>query len=391
MESSTEWLRQTPGAVLQLFRDSSAGLTKNEVAGLTGLSRTAAGERVDLLCDRGFLVVRSTQATTRGRPADRYTLSPDRGVILVADTGATAMRVAQCDSTGRVLDETLVASNVADGPEAVLGRIDTLFKRALAKSRRTAADVLGLAISVPGPVDHASGKVISPPIMTGWHDYDIPGHFAGYACPTIVEKDTNAMVMGEHTRVHPAVDDMVFVKIGTGIGTGLLIHGQLYRGADGAAGDIGHIPLAEDDREAPECRCGNRGCVEAYAGGWALARDLTARGTPASSVTDIEAAVRAGNRTALELVRRAGRTLGWAVADVVNMVNPRLIVFGGQLGVLDDILLAKAREVIYQRSLPLATKNLRIESSAIPNPGVIGLARLVADRVYSPAEVDARV
>lgn len=391
MDAPLEWLRDSPGSVLGLFRDTPDGLTKNEVAALAGLSRTAASERVDLLARRGYLTVRPTPASTRGRPADRFALSPHRGVILVADTGATAMRVALCDATGAVVDETFVGSDVTEGPTAVLGRIDTLFRRALARTRTAHGNVLGIAISVPGPVDHASGKVISPPIMTGWHDYDIPGYFAGYGCPTLVEKDVNAMVIGEHAQVHPDTDDMVFVKIGTGVGTGLLVRGQLYRGADGAAGDIGHVSLHEDDVDAPLCRCGNRGCVEAYAGGWALTRDLTAHGTPASSVTDIVTAVRAGNRVALDLVRTAGRILGWAVADIVNMVNPRLIVFGGQLGALDDILLANAREVIYHRSLPLATKNLRIEPSAVPNPGVIGLARLVADRIYSPEEIDAHV
>ena len=391
MATSTDWLRDTPGVVLGLFRDEPAGLTKNDVAERTGLSRTAASERVDLLARIGYLAVRSTPATTRGRPADRFVLSPDRGVILVADTGATGMRVAVCDATGTVVDEVLVDSDVAAGPKVVLGRVDGLFRRALASTHRTTADVLGVALSVPGPVDHASGKVISPPIMTGWHDYDIPAYFDRYRCPVIVEKDTNAMVFGEHARVHPDVDHMVFVKIGTGVGTGLLVRGELYRGADGAAGDIGHVPVHEDDADAPLCRCGNRGCVEAYAGGWALARDLTEHGIPAASVADIVTAVRTGDRIALDLVRRAGRILGWAVADVVNMVNPRLIVFGGQLSALDDILLANAREVIYHRSLPLATRNLRIEPSAVPNPGVIGLARLVADRIYSPDEVDAHV
>lgn len=389
MENQGPWLLESPGAVLGLFRESADGLTKNDVAAKTGLSRTAASERVELLARRGYLSVKATPVATRGRPADRFTLAAERGVLLVADTGATAMRVAVCDATGRVLDETLVASDIAAGPKAVLGLVESLFRRGLAKTRHAATEVLGIGLSVPGPVDHATAKVISPPIMTGWHDYDIPDFFRSYGCPLIVEKDANAMVVGDHVGSHPDVESMVYVKIGTGIGSGLLVQGDLYRGADGAAGDIGHICLSDDGPDAPLCRCGNRGCVEAYAGGWAIARDLRDRGVEASSVTDIVTAVRDGNRDALELVRNAGRILGSAVADLVNMVNPRLVVFGGQLSALDDILLAAAREVIYHRSLPLATRSLRIEPSTLQNPGVIGLARLVADRIYTPAEVDA--
>lgn len=385
------WLLDTPGQVLGLFRRRGAGLTKNDVARLSGLSRTAAAQRVDLLRASGYLELLTPPGAARGRPAELFGVARGRGVILVADTGATAMRVALCDATGAVLLEHLADSDVTDGPERVLERVGRSFEALLRESRRSRADVLAIGIDVPGPVDHATGRVVSPPIMTGWHDYAIPAYFASYRCPVVVEKDANAMVLGEHYQVHPGVENMVFVKIGTGVGTGLFIRGELYRGSDGAAGDVGHIPVAAIEENAPLCRCGNRGCVEAHASGWALARDLREAGIPATSVGDIVSAVRDGNRTALTMVRTAGRIIGAAVSDIVNLINPRLVVFGGQLAALDDIILAAAREVIYHRSLPLATRNLRIEPSAIPNPGVHGLARLAVDQLLSPDTVDAEI
>ncbi len=384
------WLRDTPGRVLELFRGRPQGLRKSDVVARTGLSRTAAAERVDALVAAGYLAqVRPPAEPGRGRPAGHYALNRARGVILVADTGITGWRFALCDAAGTVLAEKLEPLDITHGPQKVLATIDRRFAGLLNRHRTTPADVLGIGMSVPGPVDHATGRAISPPMMPGWHDFDIPGHFARtYAGPIVVEKDANAMAYGEFARVHPQVRDLVLVKLGTGIGTGLLLRGALYRGADGAAGDIGHVPVKHDGSDAPLCRCGNRGCVEAYAGGWALARDLTAAGVPTATVDGVIAAVRDGNRVALDLVRAAGATIGLALSDIVNLVNPRLIVFGGQFAALDEILLATVREVIYRRSLPLATRMLTVTSAGLPDPGVHGLAQLVTERVMAPNEVD---
>lgn len=392
MPKSTPWLRDSPGAVFSLFREHRNGLTKSEVGRLTGLSRTAISSRVDALTEHGFLMSQPTDIPEgRGRPAERHILNPSRGVFLVADTGATGMRAGLFDAAGTLHDEMYEAFDIASGPEVILGRIDERFAELLARTSTDPSRVLGIGVDLPGPVDQTLRRVIRPPIMPGWHNYDIPGFFqATYRCPVIVEKDTNAMAFGEHRKQHPDIDELVFVKIGTGIGTGLIVRGDLYRGADGAAGDIGHIPLSPGDgTEAPRCRCGNFGCVEAYAGGWALARDLTAAGYPASSVNDVVAAVRSGNETARALVRRASRIIGEAVSDIIHMVNPRVVVFGGQLAELDEIVLATAREVIYGRALPLATRNLQVTSMAIEDPGVYGLAELVADEVFSITSIDA--
>lgn len=388
--ANSPWLLQTPGSLFGLLRQQDAsGLAKSEVAAATGLSRTAVSQRIDALVAAGLLVPVTAANPSRGRPAERYTLNLDYGAFLVADTGATGMRTALCDPAGTILADHHERLDITAGPTAVLDLVSTRFDALLDEAGMAKERILGIGLSLPGPVAHDRGRVISPPIMTGWHDFDIPGYFAvDYACPVIVENDVNAMALGEHRRVHPGVDDLVFVKLGTGLGAGLLLAGQLFRGADGAAGDIGHIPLGDPGPDAPLCRCGKYGCVEAYAGGWAIMRDLTEAGLELETLDDLVNAVRSGDRLALKHVREAAGIVGAAVADLVNTINPRIIVFGGQLAALDDILLAQVREVIYGRSPVLATQRLTITSSVLDGPGVLGLAALVADHVFAPANID---
>jgi predicted NBD/HSP70 family sugar kinase len=377
------------GDVLGLFRDEPAGLTKSDVMRLTGLSRTTVNQRLDALVGAGLLTAAPEDARTRGRPAGQFVINRERGVLLVADIGATGLRTGLCDLAGEVKAERDVPCDVQAGPDAVLTAVDELFAELLKESGRTDADVLGIGVDVPAPVDHEAGVPVSPPIMTGWDRFDIPGWFTPrYESPVLVDKDTNAMAVGEQRRCYPNVEHLVFVKIGTGVGTGLIASGRVHRGADGAAGDVGHIQISVDGRDAPLCRCGNTGCVEAYAGGWALVRDLQKAGRDVSSVDDAVRLIRAGDVTAVRLLRQAARNLGSAISDVVNMFNPRVIAFGGQLAHADEQLFAGIREVVYRRSLPLATRNLQIVRSQLdPHAAQLGLAELLVDSLYAPSRV----
>jgi predicted NBD/HSP70 family sugar kinase len=373
-----------------LFRDVVGGLTKSEVMRHTGLSRTTVNQRLDGLLAAGLLIPAPEDARTRGRPAGQFVVNRDRGVLLVADIGATGLRTALCDLGGDVRAERQATAPVTIGPEPMLTLVDNLFTQMLAETCRTAQDVLGVGIDVPGPVDFATGRVVSPPIMTGWDRYDIPGWFTHrYECPVLVDKDVNAMAYGEHRLRYPDVAHLLMVKIGTGVGTGLIASGQVHRGADGAAGDVGHIQVTVDDvDEPPICRCGNAGCVEAYAGGWALVRDLQAAGRDVTTVDDAVKLIRSGDLVAVRLARRAARIIGGAIADTVNLFNPRVIAIGGQLAHTDEQLFAGIREVVYRRSLPLATRNLQIVRSDLdPNAGILGLAQLLVDGIYAPARV----
>jgi predicted NBD/HSP70 family sugar kinase len=157
----------------------------------------------------------------------------------------------------------------------------------------------------------------------------------------------------------------VVPQIATGIGAGIIAHGSIYRGADGAAGDIGHIQInpPDDGLSAdgpPVCHCGNAGCLEAYAGGWALLRDLRSDGRDVFTIPDIVKLIVAGDPLAVNLVRRAGRFIGSTLSDVVSLFNLSVVVIGGELAAGSDYVIAGIRQSMYARSLPLATRKLQI-------------------------------
>lgn len=379
------------GDVLTLFR-SAPGLTRADLIGRTGLSRSTINQRLDVLLAAGLIVADGEEAPTRGRPAERFRFARGRGVLLVADIGATGMRAALCDLAGSISAEREVRVDVTDGPVDVLTAVDALFDELLKAGGHDAGEVLGIGIDVPGPVDFARGRVVSPPIMTGWDGYDIPGWFAArFGCPVLVDKDVNAMAFGEQRLAHPDVQELLMIKVGTGIGASLISEGRVRRGADGAAGDIGHLHVTVPEvGDEPSCRCGNTGCVEAYAGGWAIVRDLVAAGHDVPDVDAAVAMIRAGDVTALRLARRAGRILGATIADAVSLLNPGVVVLGGQLARVEEQLIAGVREMVYRRSLPLATRNLQIVRSQLDErAGPTGLALLLADGIFAPPRVEA--
>jgi len=195
------------------------------------------------------------------------------------------------------------------------------------------------------------------------------------------------MALGEHWAHWRHVGHLLYVKVGTAIGSGIVSERGIHRGADGAAGDIGHIRVSDHDDAV--CRCGNLGCLEAVAGGRALALRLTAAGIPARSSREVLELVRAGRPEAILMVREAGRVLGDVLAGCVNFFNPGAIVVGGDIAEAHDHLLAGVREVIFQRSLPLATRDLTIANSRLGDrAGVVGAAIMVIDHILAPDAVD---
>ncbi len=396
--TSTTWGRPVagptgPGDLLALLR-AGPPLTRAEVMSFTGLSRSTVNQRIDLLQEAGLIVEREPGVVPgrgRGRPAGSFAVNVDRGVLLVCDVGATGMRAALCDLSGEIVHDRSVTCEVTDGPVVVLTAAENLFSGLLAHAGRTAVDVLGIALSVPGPVDHEQATVISPPIMTGWDRFDLRGWFARtYTCPLLLEKDATAMAWGEYRSHYPDSDTMLLLKLGTGVGAGIIAGGRIHRGADGAAGDIGHTQTFEPGEDGgPLCRCGNTGCVEARAGGWAMLRDLAAAGRDVQTVDDLVERIRVADPVAVGLARTAGRVLGIALAETVSILNPRVIVVGGQLAEAEEQIFAGLREMIYSRSLPLATRRLELHRSRLDErAGSVGLALLLADHIHDPQRID---
>jgi predicted NBD/HSP70 family sugar kinase len=356
------------------------------MAAETGWARVTVTSRLERLLQYGFLIVDDGVSGGRGRPAVRYGVDPTRGALLVADVGASGMRLALVELDGRVEVVAEHRVDIAHGPQEVLAVVHQGL-RDLAASV-DGRPVWGVGISLPGPVDFAAGRVVTPPIMTGWDGVPVREIVSDwFDCPVLVDNDVNAMAVGEQATRVPSVSDMLVVKIGTGVGCGIISDGRVLRGGAGAAGDIGHTWADAESRgdAPPDCRCGKRGCVEAYAGGWAIARDLVAeRGEPVD-VNDVVDLLRMGDPTTVRLVRDAGRVLGASLATAVSLLNPSAVVLSGQVAVAaGDHLLAGLRERVYTRALPLATRHLDISVSTMwPDSGVTGLAYSIADVVMS--------
>lgn len=377
----------TPGDLLRLIRSGEA-TTRAELAASTGLARSTVAQRIDGLVELDLIREEGEAPSTGGRPPAVLGFNESAGIVLAADLGATHSRIAVADLGGKIIAETAANMDIASGPVQVLGWVEETFDRLLEESDQQQSNVLGIGIGLPGPVEYAEGRPVSPPIMPGWDGYDVRGHFGGrFDVPVLVDNDVNIMALGEQWVMETPVQDLLFIKVGTGIGSGLILDGQLRRGAQGAAGDIGHVPVGESDTV---CRCGNVGCVEAEAGGAALARALSEKGKETANSRDVAALVRSGDQDAMQAVRRAGRLLGRVLAATVNLLNPAMIMIGGDVAEAGEQLLAGVREIVYQRSTALATNDLTITSSTLGDrAGILGAAAMVIEQILDPASIDA--
>nr|WP_298885592.1 ROK family transcriptional regulator [uncultured Serinicoccus sp.] len=374
--------------VFELLRDGRPR-TRAQLAEETGMARSTVAARVDVLLRMGLVAPVGGGRSTGGRPPALIAMNPAARVVAGVDVGATHAVAALTDLGGTVLGERRAALDVADGPDVVLGWVTGAIGELLAETRRPATDLAAVGIGLPGPVQHSSGRPINPPIMPGWDRYDVPAHLQRtYPVPVLVDNDVNIMALGEQGTFLPDVADLIFVKVATGIGAGIISGSRLQRGAQGTAGDLGHVRVSSGDGVI--CRCGNEGCLEAIAAGPALAEALAAGGLAVDSTAGVVELVRAGDKAAVQEVRRAGRDIGEVLATMVNLMNPSAVVIGGRLSEAGEHLLAGIREIVYQRSLPLATEHLRIVASkAGAQAGVLGAATMAVEHVLSPEAIEA--
>ncbi len=390
---------QIQARLLASLRDGGSQ-SRAQLAERLSVSRTTIAAEVGRLGELGLVSETGPAESRGGRRSTMVDL--DAGVRFAGVAiGATGVSVAVTDGRIGVLALHHEPCDVRLGPEHVLGIAADLARKAAEEAR--VEQLFGVGVGVPGPVDFDRGIPVSPPIMPGWDGYPVREVMSReFDCPALLDNDVNVMALGEqHAGVARTIEDFLFVKIGTGIGCGIVVDGSLYRGVDGCAGDIGHIRV---DDVGPTCACGNVGCLEAFFGGAALRRDATAAATSGRSpvlaqmqaqmqeshgeltAVQVGEAVALGDAVSVQLVRDGGRRVGAVLASLVSFFNPGLIVIGGGVSTLGHALLAEVRGVIYGRSLPLATGNLPIVLSELGDTaGVVGAARLISDEVYSVA------
>ncbi|MEU0789083.1 ROK family protein [Amycolatopsis sp. NPDC005961] len=371
------------GELLQLVRTGQA-TTRKVLLTRSGLSRTTLTARLDRLHAAGLLIEGAQEDSTGGRPARRLRFDDRHAVVLAASVDTMHAEAALTDLSGRRLAHRAGDLRVADGPEPVLGRIAEWFEEMLAGVDRP---VCGVGISVPGPVEPGGGRVTQPPIMPGWDGYPIDAFLgARFGAPVLVDNDANLMALGEHRARYPDTAALVVVKASTGIGAGLVIGGEVYRGIDGGAGDIGHVRLP--GHEDARCLCGSLGCLAAVAGGGALAARLTDLGLPTTSGSGVRSRILAGSPIAVRLAEEAGRQVGEVLATLVCVVNPGVLVIAGDLA--EPHFVAGVREVLYRRALPRSTRNLRVEIGG-RGEALGGAVAMVVEAQFAPAAVDRRL
>jgi glucokinase-like ROK family protein len=377
--------------VLSLLRDVGP-LSRAQLSDELEVPRPRLLAELDRMISTGRVLEAGLAASRGGRRSTLVQLDPGLRFAAV-DLGASSIDIEVTDGRLEPVASCYEAADIRQGPGPVLERVNELLRKMSAQSHCERFNAIG--IGLPGPVSFREGVPVSPPIMPGWDRFPVRDALTGeHGCPVVVDNDVNVMALGEqHSGVARAVDNLLFVKIGSGIGCGVQVHGRIYRGAEGSAGDIGHIQVEADGLP---CSCGNTGCLEAHFGGVALARDATAaarsgRSQPLAerlalgplSAVDVAQCAAAGDIVCVNLIRDGGHRVGQVLAHLVSFMNPSMIVIGGGLSGLGHLLLAEIRSVVYKRSLPLATGNLPIVMSELgPRAGVVGAALLASELDY---------
>lgn len=363
----------------------SAGGSRHGMAERLGFSKSKANGIIAGLVEQGLLAESGLQRSSGGRRAENLQINGALGVLVGIDIGATSIDVAVLAPDLGVLAHRGEPADVRQGPGVLLARVRMLMRELLVECGRSARDVLGIGIGVPGPVNFETGQLVNPPLMPAWDSFSIRDYLReDYAAPVFVDNDVNLMALGELWRLQRSLSNFLVIKVGTGIGCGIVCHGEVYRGAAGSAGDVGHICV---DQQGPRCHCGNLGCVEAMAAGPAITRMATEAAQSGKSqalreclrvhghidAQHVGQASHAGDAAANDIIQRAGSLIGQMLASVVNFFNPSHVFIGGGITRIGPVFLAAVRQSVYQRSLALSTRHLEIQYTPLGvQGGVIG-------------------
>jgi glucokinase-like ROK family protein len=362
--------------IMDMIRFTPRGISRAELARQMLLTRSAISTIIDDLESIGLVDEIETGPTTGGRRPILLAINPQYGYVVGIDMGATHLGLVVTDFSAHVLEEIEYPFTVADGPQKCLPQIHQYLNDLLSKHKLNVNQISAVGMGVPGPVITDEGVVSSPPIMPGWDGYPIRTHLEElWQVPVSIGNDAELGALGEWAYgAGRGENNLAYIKVGTGVGAGLLLDGHIYKGTTGCAGEIGHITIQEN---GPLCTCGNYGCLEAMAGGYAIARKAreaikTGRRTQLSAIepekilaVNVAAAAQRGDLVAQQIITEAGMHLGIAIASLVNLINPSMVVIGGGVSQLGDLLLDPIRKTVMERSLNSVAKIVRITSAVL--------------------------
>ncbi|WP_212648211.1 ROK family protein [Deinococcus hopiensis] len=344
----------------------------------TRFSKSKVGSIVGDLIDEELIEEGSVQDSSGGRRPTGLQLHRNLGYAIGIDLGVTSVTVTVSDVNFQVVASSTTETDVRVGPGPVLAIISRSIDQLLKEQTIRRSQILGIGMGVPGPVEFHTGLLINPPLMPNWEGFNLREYFAeSHSAPVFVDNDVNVMALGElhHRRSNGDSDgneNMIVVNLGTGIGAGIIVRGEVYRGADGAAGDIGHVSI---DPQGPRCHCGNTGCIEALAGAPNIVREAVAAAEQGIStilqdlvstkgqltLSDVSLAARQGDPAANHVIQTAGSRVGQVLASLVNFFNPSHLLLDGPVAYMGPLMLASIRQSVYARSLPLSTRKLHID------------------------------
>jgi glucokinase-like ROK family protein len=361
---------------VDLIRFAGKGLSRTDLAEEMGLTKAALTIIVNDLISNGLIIETESRTTSSGRPPVVLEINPHHGVVAAIDMGAMHLSVALGDFSARILEEVEIPFQIDQGPEKCLKEADRVLRELLEKRGMRPSELLGIGIGVPGPVIAEQGMVMAPPIMPGWDRFPIRATLeAQWKTAITLNNDAELGALGEWAYgAGRGERNLAFIKVGSGIGAGLIINQQIYGGTTGSAGEIGHLTV---DENGPICNCGNHGCLEAFAGGHAIAsqaRKLVSSGKRTllseksiDSITahDVAEAARRGDLPAQEILKRSGTYIGIAIAGLINLINPSTVIIGGGVAQVGDLLTASIRQAVRERSLRASEHGVKITTAML--------------------------
>ncbi|MDZ5619616.1 ROK family protein [Nocardioides sp. HM23] len=380
-------MSDTAGDLLELVRTGRAR-TRSELRHLTGLSRTAVVSRVSALAEAGLLLLGGELDSTGGRRPGSLLFNKDAGVVLAAAIGRSRSQLAVFDLVGVELGVASFDHELGAGPDAVMPEVTAQLRKLVDAVGRP---VFGIGVSLPGAVDPARGISVDSPVLAAWAGVDLAPYLAALGdVPIFVGNDADVLARSERMGYAGVYQDLIVVKASTGLGLGIIAEGRVVAGHLGAAGEIGHTKV--DAAAGLPCRCGDSGCLETVAGGWALVNRMAEAGRAISHVRELTAMAVAGDPEAKQLLRESGRRLGEPLAVAINLLNPEAVVIGGDMAGAFDVYSAGVRESVYARASAIATRELRIVPSTFGDrAGVVGCAAMALDQVLSADAVQSRL
>jgi len=369
-------------AALDLIRFSAGDLSRTDIAEKMGLTRAAVSLIVNDLLESGVIQEAESRSTPSGRPPVILEVNPHAGLVGAIDMGATHMSIALADVTARIVQEAEFPFDIKDGPEKCLESANQSLLKLLQIHGSSLSDLTAVGVGVPGPVITEAGMVVAPPIMPGWDHYPIRASLEKvFDCPVTLNNDAELGALGEWAYgAGRGEKNVAYIKVGSGIGAGLILNQQIYGGTTGAAGEIGHLTIEEN---GPLCSCGNHGCLEAFAGGHAIARQgqqLVKSGKrtllselPLEKITahEVAEAARRGDLHAQEILSRAGTSIGIAIAGLINLINPSIVIIGGGVAQVGDIITTPIRQAVRERAMHASEQSVRITTGMLGHRSVL--------------------